>query len=164
MFRFPKRAAWGLLALGCLAGCLESSGPSVEFIEGTVTLDGQALEGVTVNFSPKSTDGMAAVGVTNAQGVYTLTTMPTGAVGKGAPAGEYDVTLIKSTTPTAAVVSEDDPNYQSGTVQEGGTPQGPKVEHVIPTKYNSKLTSGLSVTVKDGSNKGGDMNFDIKKE
>lgn len=169
MCRLNGRAIAGVTLLWCLVGCVvgcgESSGPKVEYVEGIVTLDGQPVEGATVGFSPVSQSGVAAIGTTDAQGVYRLTAMPVGAVDKGAVAGDYTVTLEKMAPPVnAPIISEEDPNYGKESAKGSDPPQAAPVTHLIPPKYNSATTSGLKVTVKPGTNKGDAFNFNIKKE
>ena len=68
---FPSLCLIGLAAFtGCRKG---SSLPTVD-VTGTVLLDGEPVEGATVVFQPTSEGGNGASGVTNAEGVYTLTT------------------------------------------------------------------------------------------
>ena len=61
-------------------------------VSGTVTLDGQAVADVAVTFKPRASGGRAAVGVTAANGKFTLTTLQSG---DGALPGSYAVTLTK---------------------------------------------------------------------
>ncbi len=70
-------------------------GPDVNYVEGVVTLDGSPVEGVTVGFSPVDPAGMAAVGTTDANGVFSSVDRGRRAEG-GALPGEYNVTFMKS--------------------------------------------------------------------
>ena len=57
-----------VFALGC-----GSSGEPVNFVQGTVTMDGVPLADATVSFSPMAGGtGKAAVGMTDANGVFKL--------------------------------------------------------------------------------------------
>lgn len=58
---------FGLVLLGCGSG---DDTPPLGEVTGTITLDGQPLEGVIVVFKPEV--GRAATGTTDAQGKYTL--------------------------------------------------------------------------------------------
>ncbi|MCU0876174.1 MAG: hypothetical protein MUF06_00075 [Pirellulaceae bacterium] len=166
---FGKCNCLGLAAivLAGLAGCDGTSGPAVEYVEGKVTLDGQPVEGAIVGFSPigSGDTALGAVGTTDASGVYKMTTMPTGTVDAGAVAGDYNVTIQKLAPSTdTEVISEDDPRYEQGTISGNAAPKAAEVKHLVPQKYNSATTSGLKVTVKPGSNKGGEFDFDLKSE
>jgi hypothetical protein len=161
MYRAMVVTALSLVALG---GCSES-GPSVEYVEGVVTLDGQPIEGVNVGFAPvDEKTGTSAVGTTDASGTFKLTAIPNGAPGAGAKAGDYLVTFSKVTSsdPNAAMTT-DDPNY--GKLPEGGAMSQPATStRVIPEKYENPATSGIKVTVKPGKNAGPEFKFDLKKD
>jgi hypothetical protein len=68
------------------AGCGKTVG-----IKGKVTLDGQPVEGASVQFVPIG-EGQPAFGTTDASGVFTLSTFKQG---DGALKGEYKVTVSK---------------------------------------------------------------------
>lgn len=154
----------GLVLVG-VVGCT-GSGPDVQYVEGKVTLDGQPVEGATVGFSPVDpTKGLAAVGTTDASGVFRLTAMQGGEPDSGTTAGKYKVTLTKTTVPVASAEEtqkmQDDPNY--GTT--AATMSAPlQVTAVIPPAYNNADTSGIEVTVKEGRNDGPEFQFDLKKQ
>jgi hypothetical protein len=155
------------LTVLALCGCGESSGPKVEYVEGIVKLDGQPVEGATVTFSPASPDGVGAVGTTDANGVYRMTALPDGAIDKGAVAGSYSVALMKvGSIDSGASISAEDPDYakKMAEMSSGAPSAAPKSNHLIPEKFNNPATSGLKVTVKSGTNKGDEFNFDVKKQ
>lgn len=54
----------------CVSGCGGDDTPPLGEVSGTITLDGEPLEGVIVVFKPES--GRAATGTTDASGQYTL--------------------------------------------------------------------------------------------
>ena len=71
---FRSNAKYILLATllilpGCV-GCQRHDGPELATVSGTVTLDGQPLEGATVHFQPKS--GRPSYGRTDESGRYTM--------------------------------------------------------------------------------------------
>jgi len=113
-----------LLAL--LFGCGQK-GPKVHFVTGIVTLDGQPVEGASVNFAPKqATDPsdikgpLLAGGTTDANGKYTLSTTRGSAVGGGTTEGEYHVTIVKkklTNPPTAPGAMVGRPQYEYGVPQ-----------------------------------------------
>jgi len=87
-------AAGGLFFL---AGCGGSAFPSVT---GTVTLDGQALDGAQVVFSPDGAGGQVATAVTDSSGKFRMGTFK---LGDGVRPGKYRVTVTKTAealTPT----------------------------------------------------------------
>jgi hypothetical protein len=85
-------AAGGLLFL---AGCGGSTFPSVT---GTVTLDGQPLDGAVVVFSPDggAGGGQVATGVTDSDGSFKMGTLK---LGDGVRPGKYHVTITKTAEP-----------------------------------------------------------------
>ncbi|MFG0261640.1 MAG: hypothetical protein ACF788_04545 [Novipirellula sp. JB048] len=57
--------------LSLVSGCGRSDLPPLGTVSGKVTLDGEPLSGVIINFKPE--EGRAATATTDAQGNYTLT-------------------------------------------------------------------------------------------
>lgn len=145
-----------VFALGCGSG-----GEPVNYVEGTVTMDGVPLADATVSFSPMAGGtGKAAVGMTDAKGVFKLSPVQ-GAVGSGASAGDYEVSITKD----AKAAEEDpeawktDPNYGKETTSPTAVA---KIKSEVPAAYSSPSTSGLVATVKPGSNSG--IKFELKKD
>ncbi|MCG6156417.1 carboxypeptidase-like regulatory domain-containing protein [Rubinisphaera margarita] len=108
-------------------------------VSGTVTLDGQPLEGATVTFIPA--EGRSSTGVTDASGNYTL---KYSADRDGAVPGQHQVTI---TTERAL----------SG--GEGDQPLVEAREELLPPKYHSETE--LTADVSSGSDT---ENFDLKTE
>lgn len=125
------------LVLPLFAGC--GNGMGIVPVEGTITLDGQPLAGAEVIFRPA--DGRPSLGVTDANGKYTL---QYDSDMKGALTGKHKVSI--STSGEAA---------QSGS--EDG-PSGAKVERV-PLQYNKQTT--LEVDVTSG---GGPLDFKLESK
>ncbi|QDS93005.1 hypothetical protein FF011L_17600 [Roseimaritima multifibrata] len=125
------------LAALVLSGC--GDGVDNSAVSGTVTLDGAPLEGAVVEFQP--TDGRSSVGVTDAEGNYTL--QLTASI-SGAIIGDHKVTI---TTARAA----------SG--GEGSDPLVEAREELLPAKYNE--ATELTETVESGSNT---INFDLQSK
>lgn len=159
-------ARLGLLALAVigLAGCGESGGPSVEYVEGVVTLDGTPIEGVDVSFSPVNPNsGTPAVGKSDAKGVFKLTAIQGGKVGGGTGVGEYQVTFSKiKASGQSDVTKTSDPNY--GKYDTTQRPQVTQTEYIVPQKYGNPATSGFTVKVEKGSNKGDKFKFDLSSK
>ena len=95
-----------LVALLCvgvmitIAGC-GASNPDTTVVTGTVTYDGEPLEGAAVSLTPDtasaSTGAKSAIGVTDAQGAFTLrTSFPDGEYKDGAVGGTYTVRVSKT--------------------------------------------------------------------
>ena len=122
--------------LGFVAGC-GKSGPQMVPVNGNVTLDGSPVNGASVMFLPDK--GRPAQGNTDAQGHFSLNSIPGGA---GAELGKYQVTvtLTKHTGVTAGADG-----------LESGPASGPvKVEYLVPQKYSDPKTSGITIEVKPG--------------
>ena len=104
-----------------------------------------------VCFTPKGIEGIPAVGKTDADGHYRLTSAQGGEFGKGAVAGEYDVRVQKYV---------DLDHVASTNVRPGDYGPLAKPKHHLPAKYADVKTSGLSATVKKGKNR---INFTLEK-
>ena len=139
-----------LILLVCVCGCAQH-GPVVQFVEGTVTLDGVAVADADVSFAPKGSEGIPALGKTDANGRYYLTSTQAGEFGKGAVVGEYNVQVTKFI----------DPDYvEPANVQPGDFVPLAKPKHQLPEKYADVKTSGLSATVVKGKNQ---IDFKLEK-
>lgn len=148
-------------ALLLMTGCGRHIGPEVHPVRGIVTLDGDPLEAATVGFTPvDSSTGLPATGVTDAEGVYTLTTVQGGKPGGGAMIGDYLVTIDKIS------VEEQPPRSRkpSAPGSEPAPPPTPMFRSLIPEAYGRRTTSGLRVTVDRGSNSGPEFNFSLRKD
>ena len=78
-----------VVGLGLVVGCGRNAGPVVQFVEGKIVLDGEALEGATVGLSPvKGSKGLPAYARTDGQGVFRVTSTRGGRRDAGA-AVEY---------------------------------------------------------------------------
>ncbi|WP_339747013.1 hypothetical protein [uncultured Rubinisphaera sp.] len=119
-----------ILNVGCGGG--GPKGPSGT-VSGTVTYQGQPVtEGVVNIFNTQSSEG--GQGQIKSDGSYQIST-PSSQV----PVGEYDVYVVPPTVTTPD--SADGPGGEEYKVVEN-----------IPDKYRSSSTSGLKVTVNEGSN------------
>ena len=120
--------AW-LCVLGAIAlagfGCGRSDLPELGTVTGRVTMDGKPLPNALVQFHSES-GGRPGTGITDSDGVYTLTFIDDV---KGAIVGPNNVEIT--------------------TVWPDGEP-GPGQREMIQEKYNSATT--LKQTVKAGSN------------
>jgi len=144
-----------VLGLGC-GGQQGADRPSACPVTGTVTHNGQPVEGATVAFQAAS-GSRGAVGVTDAAGKYTLTTYESG---DGAVPGAYQVTIFKYKVEAgAAAVDESSPDYDAVALAEGEE-QAAGPENLLPAKYADPTTSDVTATVSEG----GDNTFDFPLE
>ena len=135
-----------LLAVGC-----QPEGPShppTYGVTGTVTLDGNPVEGATVTFVPGQT-GDPAVGTTDASGKYSLKSFGSE---DGATPGEYQVTVTKFDFAEAGGGSggndaEMPDDY--GGAAAGGEGADDSGKNALPAKYAIAAESGLSATVTE---------------
>lgn len=117
-----------LLLAGCGGGVDDY--PDMGTVYGTVTLDGNPLEGASVIFVPKAPGSRSSFGTTDSGGYYELAYS---ANMDGAKVGEHTVRISTFKSP--------DPN----------TPGDKGAKETLPNKYNSKTT--LTKTVENSSNK-----------
>ena len=124
-----------VMVIGCSGGpAVDPNRPATVPAGGTVTYNGQPLEGATVAFLPKTPTDPGASGRTDASGKFSLTAF---APGDGAVPGSYLVTISKVEGSTA--VQED----------SEAAPVIPK--SLIPEKYNNPQGSALTAEVAEGS-------------
>lgn len=148
------RSAFAILVAGCLVAAGGCSGrwgdkwrslmPPTYPAAGTVTYRGKPLEGATVVFHPLegvAKSRRAAAGVTNSAGRFVMTTLKPQ---DGVAAGGYQVTVEKTTTVVPGAVSM--PPDEFGAFPLGADPSAAKP--LIPEKYFSPATSGLSAEIK----------------
>ena len=134
-----RMAALGVLLCGGLAGCEEAYPTSaiqpVVPVSGVVTWQNKPLEYFQVTLLPDD-GGRAAVGVTDAEGKFTL---GTNKLGDGAAAGPCKL----------AVVFVGPPSANADGLEEGiDDPRKlPKPSVKIPAKYSNPETSGLAETI-----------------
>jgi hypothetical protein len=141
-----------LLMAGCGGPAADPNRPQTVAVSGTVTYKGSPVEGATVTFLSDSREGKGAVGKTDASGRFTLMTF---APGDGAVPGTYKVTVRKTET-QGGVVSEEEANKY---LERGQNPPAPTVKDLLPEKYNSPQTSGLTAEVAQGGEN--DFKFEL---
>jgi hypothetical protein len=159
---------WGVPLLGC-----GRAGPPVQVVQGTVTLDGQQIEGVAVTFTPVASGaGIQAFGTTQADGSYSLSAFRGAKPGSGTVIGEYRVTCTKviggdlpaevPPPPYDAPAAEHEAWRKEEAKRQRAKPT--PVQYLVPKAYGDPETSGLKVTVKKGSNTGPEFRFDLKSD
>jgi len=148
-----------VLSLTAITGC--GPDPNLGQVSGIVTYNGEPVEGATVSFLPTSTDGVLAVGTTDASGRYALAApVQKKGVSKGAFSGRYNVTIRKlEVTP-----SEVDRLYEEGKItydelQARGGGGGGTSRDLLPARYRDVQQSGLEVEVQ--ARKQNEFNFDL---
>lgn len=90
MIRFTWLALASFPILTLLAGC---SGSGTVKVDGVVTLDGKPLANATVTFHSADGKGRTAIGTTDAQGAFTLTSY---SADDGIVPGDYKVVVFAS--------------------------------------------------------------------
>lgn len=163
----PTRGLAPAMSLLCLLiltpGCGDqavSDRPETYPVSGVVTQNGTPVEGANVVF--ELADGSkSAVGTTDAQGRYTLTTFE---AGDGAIAGRHKVTVSKYDRPAtssatgdaADAANEDVGDYETA---DSETDADLEPKNLLPPQYADPATSGFTADVTaDGPN---EFNFDL---
>ena len=139
----------GAMVILLIAGC-RPTGLQVEFVEGIVMLEGVPVPDAIVGFSPVG-DGRPAAGRTDASGVFHLTTVQGGAAARGAPAGDYVMTVSKLEYDLKGKPRPDDLTNVP-------------VLYLVPQSYGDPKTSDLRATVRKGVNQGNDFRFDLRAD
>jgi hypothetical protein len=139
MYRDYLKLLVGLAILVVFTGC---GGTYNSHAEGTVTLDGKPLSFGWVAYHAKS-GGPAAYSPIEANGSYSIRTGSE----VGLPSGDYQVTVTANEAPT-----------QMKSKDGGPMPTG---KQITPAWYGSKDMSGLTVSVKPGSNT---INLELKSQ
>jgi len=119
-----------ILPLASFVGCSEANPHGTVHVEGTITFDGNPVQGVNITLRPR--DGAhSAGGITDASGRFTVAT---GGF-NGAKPGEYDITFSKIEIPGG------DLSYDEFMAQFGG--RQPPAVHLIPQRFGDPNTSGI---------------------
>lgn len=119
----------------CIAGCGGSSEATVDVypVNGTVTVDGETLQFVTVAFIPKSgTKGVGGFGVTDASGNFTLKYRDDR---DGVPDGTYSVLFSRLVQPDGSPIPQDQTAADVGAVNS------------LPELYNDPNQTPVTATV-----------------
>ncbi len=127
----------GLTALGlaiallAAAGCGGGGTAPTAKVTGTVTYNGDPIEGVSVGFIPEGEGGRPASGTTDASGKFTLSTFE---AGDGAVLGKHSVIITEA---------PDDTGNEDYSLPDESAKR-------FPDKYESPMTSGFEATVEKG--------------
>ncbi|MCH9653363.1 MAG: carboxypeptidase regulatory-like domain-containing protein [Planctomycetes bacterium] len=129
------------ILLGCFVICLVGCGggstePTLEVfpVNGTVTVDGEALQSVTVFFDPQEgTKGTGGGGVTDASGNFTILYRDDR---QGVPQGNYKVLFSRLVQPDGSPIPQDATAADVGAVNS------------LPAKYNDPANTPVSAVIK----------------
>ncbi len=148
-----------LLALGgiVVAGCGRTGLKGLVSAEGVVLCDGVPLEGAVVSFFPSSEEGRSAVGRSDVNGKFILTTLITN---DGAFPDTYKVAVTKNSKPTLEVpeAKEGETLKEKTARMRTATRSKDSIKSLLPDKYSSPALSGLTVTIP----KKGDKNIKLE--
>jgi hypothetical protein len=160
---------WSIAMSVCLLsvtiGC-GRKGPAVEFVEGTVLVDGGPVVGADVGFSPISV-GLSAHGRTDSAGKFRLTTVQGGRRLGGAPIGDYVVTVMKWRNRLEDLGPKPDPSDATAAAKwqaEADRVESLPPDYIVPKAYGDKATSPFKATVKKGRNTGPAFTFDLTSD
>ena len=135
-----------LLGVLPLLGCSSDAVP-VETVLGTVTLDGQPAEDITVTFTSKDGSSRAAIGRTNERGTFEMITG--GSNRNGVMAGDYHVTFARY-----ILVAPDGRSAESFPIfnSDGSPANRPPftMKHMIPEKYGDTNNPLFEAVVERG--------------
>ncbi|MFG0332499.1 MAG: carboxypeptidase-like regulatory domain-containing protein [Maioricimonas sp. JB049] len=135
------------LAAGCRGGAGDEPDLVLQPVTGTVKVDGQAAEGVSVTFVPADGAGpeqVAASGTTDSTGQFTLSVSPDE---EGVPAGKYRVLVTKIVKPDGTPLGPDEMAADAG------------AENVLPPVYQDPAQTPLGADVPEG---GKSFEFEVK--
>jgi hypothetical protein len=138
--KFRMYAAFLVIAAPLLAGCGDGSATTYP-VTGVVKHNGSPVEGAIVSFVPTEEEGQTATATTDASGKYSLSAL----------SGGYKVSLTKyeGGSPaaagggTAASADGEMPADYTGATDA----PAPVYKNLLPAKYASVETSGLTATV-----------------
>ena len=125
---------------------------------GTLTMDGNPVEGAGVTFMSKEGNRVAE-GKTDASGKFTLKTVVGKVLLDGAVVGVHKVSVSKTENSgkgsegVAKVAGENDRDMVARMAGQATNTSAVKLKYLIPQKYNSPEYSGLTATVAEGGSK-----------
>ena len=148
MVRAHFRRCTGLLILLIAAAGCDKGGPVT--LRGTVKLDGRPLAGATVHFIAQDSGGRDALGSTDADGVFRLSTFHPD---DGAFPGGYKVVVRPPQADTGVVAATSVEAMQAA-------PASPKPSITIPPRYSQP---GQTILVQEVP-ASGDVVFELQSE
>jgi hypothetical protein len=139
-----------LTLLGC--GAADDGRKDVYPVSGKITLNGAPLAGASVAYAPQEQGNPTAIGKTDNEGVYNLTTYE---ALDGAAPGKYAVVVTKmvSTTPEEVEGADAAHEAESAGVEDGGGHDAETADaasgNLVPANYGSASSTPLSATVEE---------------
>lgn len=147
----------GLMAIALTIGCgdttVQDDRPERAKVSGKITLDGAPVEGATIRLEAKTGSQQGAIGVSEADGTFVLTTYSSG---DGVLPGTYMVIATK--TKIEGMLSDEEANEYNGRGEE--IPEPTKTE-LLPAKYATAKTTDIEISVALGEEN--TLNLDLKK-
>jgi len=124
-------------------------------VTGTIMLQGEPVENAVVTFIPDTPSGTVATATTDKEGKYILKTFIGDKTAFGAFPGEYKVTVVKRVQTNFPDLNLDNlshltPEEQDALANQVATTmrgRAPNFEYLVPQKYGSQLTSGLTAEI-----------------
>ena len=146
-----------IVLLGVFPGC--GGDPfNVQPVSGIVTYNGDPVADASIVFVPRDSTGRAAVGVTGADGSFTLAT--TGTSKPGAMIGDYNVIISKEVPLDAAGRPT---TFEALERERADLPPNvstrPRMVSAIPARYSDNDNPALQATVQRGAN---EINFALE--
>lgn len=111
-------------------------------VTGTITLDGEPVAGAHVSFSP-NTNSPPAFAVSDSRGRYELRTFDPG---DGAIPGKYGISVTKEVR-EGGTEFDSEAALEASIEEHGRRPLARKTVNVLPKKYSTKETSGLTAEI-----------------
>ncbi|GHT36230.1 hypothetical protein FACS189427_07450 [Planctomycetales bacterium] len=143
-----------VVSITCICGCGGVPAPdelkNLVPVSVTVTDGGTPLDDVAVTLSPKTGGGAwASCGITDAKGVAVIQTTRASYTGKGAPAGDYKIMLIKGIKfPADLQPQETDQDLapQAAAAKEAKRNDFLKKNRIIPEAFENAAKSPVDLT------------------
>lgn len=138
------------LGIALVVGCGTKTRLEVAPVSGRVEYQGQGVPRATVIFHPtgKAVEGakrLRPFGYADDGGNFKMKTYVTD---DGAPPGEYQVTIIAASAPSA----NSGPSKDGPVVETTPATAGPKIPPAVSAKYANVETSGITVEIKEQDN------------